>query len=333
VGYPVRRMRRLRRTSALRRLVAETSLDVSDLVAPLFVREGLTEARPIDSLPGVVQHSRASLVEEARRLVSLGVSALVLFGVPEHKDAVGSGASDPDGIVQLALRDLRECLGDAVVLAPDLCLDEYTDHGHCGLLDRRGGVDNDATLERYGEVALAQAVAGADLVAPSGMMDGQVGAIRSALDSAGHTEVGILAYSAKYASALYGPFRDAVDVQIAGGGDRRGYQQDPANRRESVAELRLDVEEGADIVMVKPAITSLDVIAAARRELDVPVAAYQVSGEYAMICAAADRGMVDRRAVVLETLGAIRRAGADIVLTYFAREVAEILGGEQTGGA
>ncbi len=329
MGYPVRRMRRLRRTSALRRLVAETRLDVADLVAPLFVREGLAEPRPIATLPGVVQHSRASLVAEARRLVSLGIPALVLFGVPEHKDPAGSGASDPDGVVQVAVRDLRDAFGDDVVLVPDLCLDEYTDHGHCGLIGRRGEVDNDATLERYAEVALAQAAAGADLVAPSGMMDGQVGAIRAALDSAGHDDVGILAYGAKYASALYGPFRDAVDVEIAGGGDRRSYQQDPANGRESLAELRLDVEEGADIVMVKPAVTSLDVIAEARRELDVPVAAYQVSGEYAMICAAAERGMLDRDAVVLETLGAIRRAGADIILTYFAREVAEILGGER----
>ncbi len=327
MGFPERRMRRLRRTAALRRLVAETRLGVADLAAPLFVREGISEPQPIATLPGVVQHTVDSLVAEAKHLVSLGVPALVLFGVPSSKDDVGSGASDPDGIVQVALRELRSAIGDDLVLVPDLCLAEYTDHGHCGVLDRRGGVDNDTTLERYADVALAQAAAGADLVAPSGMMDGQVATVRRALDAAGHHEVGILAYSAKYASALYGPFRDAVDVKIAGGGDRRGYQQDPSNLRESLAELRLDVAEGADIVMVKPALTSLDVVAAARRELDVPVAAYQVSGEYAMICAAAERGMLDKEAVVLETLGAMKRAGADVVLTYFAREVAELLGG------
>jgi len=307
-------------------MVAETRISVDDLVAPLFVREGIDEPAPIGSLPGVVQHTVASLVVEAKRLVHLGVPGVVLFGVPAAKDAVGSGASDPDGIVQVALRALREAVGDDLVLMPDLCLDEYTDHGHCGLLGRRGEVDNDATLERYAEAAIAQAEAGADLVAPSGMMDGQVAAVRAALDGAGRSEVGILAYAAKYASALYGPFRDAVDVTIAGGGDRCGYQQDPANRREALAEVLLDVGEGADIVMVKPAITSLDVIADVRAAVDVPVAAYQVSGEYAMITAAAGLGAIDREAVVLETLTAIRRAGADIVLTYFAAEVAELLG-------
>jgi len=326
VRFPDRRMRRLRRTDALRRMVAETRISVDDLVAPLFVREGIDEPAPIGSLPGVVQHTVASLVVEAKRLVHLGVPGVVLFGVPAAKDAVGSGASDPDGIVQVALRALRDAVGDDLVLMPDLCLDEYTDHGHCGLLDRRGEVDNDATLERYAEAAIAQAEAGADLVAPSGMMDGQVAAVRAALDGAGRSEVGILAYAAKYASALYGPFRDAVDVTIAGGGDRCGYQQDPANRREALAEVLLDVGEGADIVMVKPAITSLDVIADVRAAVDVPVAAYQVSGEYAMITAAAGLGAIDREAVVLETLTAIRRAGADIVLTYFAAEVAELLG-------
>ena len=324
--FPDRRMRRLRRTDALRRMVAETRISVDDLVAPLFVREGIDEPAPIGSLPGVVQHTVASLVVEAKRLVHLGVPGVVLFGVPAAKDAVGSGASDPDGIVQVALRALRDAVGDDLVLMPDLCLDEYTDHGHCGLLGRRGEVDNDATLERYAEAAIAQAEAGADLVAPSGMMDGQVAAVRAALDGAGRSEVGILAYAAKYASALYGPFRDAVDVTIAGGGDRCGYQQDPANRREALAEVLLDVGEGADIVMVKPAITSLDVIADVRAAVDVPVAAYQVSGEYAMITAAAGLGAIDREAVVLETLTAIRRAGADIVLTYFAAEVAELLG-------
>jgi porphobilinogen synthase len=327
MGFPARRLRRLRRSPALRRLVAETRLGVDDLVAPLFVREGIDEPRPVPSLPGVVQHTRHSLVVEAKRLVSLGVPAVVLFGVPERRDARGSGASDPDGIVPVALSELRAAVGDDLVLVSDLCLDEYTDHGHCGLLDRRGEVDNDATLERYAEVALAQADAGADLVAPSGMMDGQVGAIRSALDSAGHQRVGILAYAAKYASALYGPFRDAVEVEIAGGGDRRGYQQDPRNRREALAEVRLDIAEGADVVMVKPALAYLDVIAAVREAVEVPVAAYHVSGEYAMLVAAAERGWLDRRAVALEHLGAIVRAGADFVLTYLAAEVAEILSG------
>ncbi len=324
--FPVRRERRLRRTPALRRLVAETRLSVDDLVAPLFVREGIDEPVAISSLPGVHQHSVASLVAEARRLSGLGIAALVLFGVPVRKDAVGSGASDPAGIVQIALAELRAALGDDVVLITDLCLDEYTDHGHCGLLDRRGEVDNDATLERYAEVALVQAAAGADLVAPSGMMDGQVGAIRAALDGAGRSDVGILAYAAKYASALYGPFRTAVDVTIACGGDRRGYQQDPANFREALAEVALDVAEGADIVMVKPATLYLDVLAAVRAAVDVPVASYHVSGEFAMLAAAAERGWIDREAAALETLTALKRAGADLILTYLAAEVAEILG-------
>jgi len=311
----------------MRRLVAESRLGVDDLVAPLFVREGIDEAVPILSLPGVAQHSVASLVLEAKKLASLGIGALVLFGVPAHKDAVGSGASDPDGIVQVALGELRGALGDEVLLIADLCLDEYTDHGHCGILDARGEVENDATLSRYAEVALAQARAGAHLVAPSGMMDGQVGAIRTALDGSGYEETGILAYAAKYASALYGPFRDAVDVTIAGGGDRKGYQQDPRNRREALEEVRLDVAEGADLVMVKPALAYLDVIAAVRATVDVPVAAYHVSGEYAMVCAAAERGWIDREAVALEHLGAIKRAGADLILTYFAAEVAGALGG------
>ncbi len=306
-------------------MVAESALRVDDLVAPLFVREGVDGAVPIPSMPGVVQHSLSSLRVEARRLERLGIPAVVLFGVPERKDPLGSGASDPDGIVQIALRALKDDLGDRMVLIADLCLDEYTDHGHCGLLDAEGGVDNDATLERYGEVALAQASAGADLVAPSGMMDGQVRTIRAALDGSGHSSVGVLAYAAKYATALYGPFRDAVNVSIAGGGDRRAYQQDVANRREALAEVRLDIEEGADIVMVKPALTCLDVLAAVRAAVDVPVAAYQVSGEYSMIVAAADRGWLDRRALAAETVGAIRRAGADLILTYFAAELAESL--------
>jgi len=311
----------------MRRLVAETRLSVDDFVAPLFVREGTEEPMPIASMPGHVQHSRASLVAEAKRLGSLGVPAVILFGVPERKDAVGSGAFDPDGIVQVALAEVRAALGDELVLIADLCLDEYTDHGHCGVLDARGRVDNDATLEVYQRTALAQAAAGADIVAPSGMMDGQVGAIRSALDGDGRSDVAVLAYAAKYASALYGPFRDAVEVTIAGGGDRRGYQQDPANRREALAEVALDVAEGADVVMVKPAGTNLDVIAQVRAAVDVPVAAYQVSGEYAMIAAAAEHGWIDGPAVALESLTAIKRAGADFVLTYFAGELAEALGG------
>jgi porphobilinogen synthase len=311
----------------MRRLVAETRLSVDDLVAPLFVREGTEEPIPILSMPGQVQHSRSSLVGEAKRLASLGIPGLILFGVPEHKDAVGSGAFDPDGIVQVALAEVRAALGDELVLIADLCLDEYTDHGHCGVLDARGDVDNDATLELYQRTALAQAAAGADVVAPSGMMDGQVGAIRAALDGAGRTDVALLAYAVKYASALYGPFRDAVEVTIAGGGDRRGYQQDPANRRESRAEVALDIAEGADMVMVKPAGTNLDVIADVRAVVDVPVSAYQVSGEYSMITAAAERGWIDGPAVALESLTAIKRAGADFVLTYFAAELAEQLGG------
>jgi porphobilinogen synthase len=307
-------------------MVAETRVSVDDLVAPLFVREGIDEPQPIPSLPGVVQHTIASVVKEARRLSSLGVPALVLFGLPIAKDAVGSEAWNPDGVVQVALRELRHDLGDAMVLVADLCLDEYTDHGHCGVLTRSGTVDNDATLELYGRVALAQAEAGADVVAPSGMMDGQVGAIRAALDDDGRPEVAILAYAAKYASSLYGPFRDAVDVTIAGGGDRRDYQQDPPNRREALSEVALDVAEGADIVMVKPALAYLDVIAAVRDSFDVPVAAYNVSGEYAMVKAAGERGWIDGAAVALEHVGAIKRAGADMILTYFAPELAEALG-------
>ncbi len=326
-AFPARRLRRLRRTPALRRLVAETSLSVDDLVAPLFVRAGVDEPIPITSMPGHYQHSVATLVAEAKRISALGVPAVVLFGVPDVKDPVGSGAWDPDGVVQVALAELRSSLGDQLVLMADLCLDEYTDHGHCGVLAADGSVDNDATLELYGQVALAQAAAGADLVAPSGMMDGQVGAIRGALDGAGHTDVGILAYAAKYASALYGPFREAVDVTIAGGGDRRGYQQDPRNRREALAEVALDIAEGADMVMVKPALAYLDIIAAVAESSPVPVAAYHVSGEYSMVKAAAERGWIDGDAVALEHLTAIKRAGASAILTYFAAELADAIGG------
>ena len=327
MGFPASRLRRLRRTPALRDLVAETSLSPSNLIAPLFVREGIEQPHPIESLPGVVQHTVESLVKEVHRVSSLGVPAVVLFGVPATKDPVGSGASDPDGIVQVALRRLAEEFGDSVVLMADLCLDEYTDHGHCGILDSSGGVDNDRTLEHYARVALAQADAGAHVVAPSGMMDGQVGAIRAALDGAGFTDVAVMAYAAKYASALYGPFREAVDVTIAGGGDRKAYQQDHRNVREAMREVTLDVEEGADIVMVKPALAYLDVISAVRSRVDVPVAAYHVSGEYSMIKAAAERGWIDGPAVALEHTVAIKRAGADLILTYLAAEVAELLNG------
>ena len=327
MSFPQRRLRRLRRTPALRRLVAETRLSVDDLVAPLFVREGIDEPRPIESLPGVVQHTVPSLVDEARRLVALGVPGLILFGVPATKDPEGSGAWNPDGVVQVAVRAVRDAVGDDLVVMTDLCVDEYTDHGHCGVLDADGRVDNDATLDRYALAAAAQASAGADVIAPSGMMDGQVLAIREALDDEGFEHVPVMAYSAKYASALYGPFRDAVDVTIAGGGDRRDYQQDPRNGREGLEEVRADLLEGADIVMVKPALAYLDVIARVRTETDVPIAAYHVSGEYAMVKAAAERGWIDGPAVALEHLTAIRRAGADLVLTYFAAEVAEALQG------
>jgi porphobilinogen synthase len=305
--------------------VAETRLSPDDFIAPLFVREGITEPQPIASIPGVVQHTLGSLRAEVADLVGLGVPGVILFGVPEHKDEVGSGAWDPNGIVQIALRELRDTFGDRVVLITDLCLDEYTSHGHCGVLDGRGSVDNDATLDLYAKVALAQAAAGADMVAPSGMMDGAVAALRNALDGGNFLETAIMGYSAKYASALYGPFRDAVDVTIEGGGDRKGYQQDPANARESLEEIRQDLLEGADIVMVKPAMSYLDIISRARQEVDVPIAAYHVSGEYAMVKAAAERGWIDGDAVAIEHLTSIRRAGADMILTYFAREVAELL--------
>lgn len=325
MSFPERRMRRLRRTPVLRRMVAETRLSVDDLIAPLFVREGITEPQVIASLPGVLQHTRDSLVKEARRLSDLGVPALVLFGVPARKDANGSGAWNPEGIVQLALADLRDELGDDMVLIADLCLDEYTDHGHCGVLDEHGVVKNDETIKLYGEIAVAQAVAGADVVAPSGMMDGQVAAIRASLDGAGRSDVPILAYAAKYASALYGPFREAVDVTISGGGDRKGYQQDNRNVREALAEVSLDIAEGADLIMVKPAVAYLDVIAAVKDRFDLPVAAYHVSGEYAMIKAAAERGWIDGDLVALEHVTAIKRSGADLILTYLAGELAERL--------
>jgi porphobilinogen synthase len=307
----------------MRDLVAEVQLSTKDLVAPLFVREGITEAQPISSLEGVMQHTLASLRTEVKQLADLGVPAVILFGVPAKKDEVGSGAFDPNGIVQVALKQLQEDVGDRMVLMADLCVDEYTSHGHCGVLDKNGDVDNDKTLEIYCKAALAQAQAGAHVVAPSGMMDGQVGAIRHALDNAGFNNVAIMAYSAKYASGLYGPFRDAVDVQIAGGGNRKGYQQDWRNARESMREVLADIEQGADIVMIKPALSYLDVVSSVRARVDVPIAAYHVSGEYAMIKAAAANGWIDHDTVALEQLTAVKRAGADIILTYFARWFAE----------
>jgi porphobilinogen synthase len=323
MAFPQSRPRRLRSSSAMRDLVAEVQLSTKDLVAPLFVREGITEAQPISSLEGVMQHTLASLRNEVKQLADLGVPAVILFGVPAKKDEVGSGAFDPNGIVQVALEQLQEDVGDRMVLMADLCVDEYTSHGHCGVLDKNGDVDNDKTLEIYCKAALAQARAGAHVVAPSGMMDGQVGAIRHALDTAGFNNVAIMAYSAKYASGLYGPFRDAVDVQIADGGNRKGYQQDWRNARESMREVLADIEQGADIVMIKPALSYLDVISSVRARVDVPIAAYHVSGEYAMIKAAAANDWIDHDTVALEQLTAVKRAGADIILTYFARWFAE----------
>jgi porphobilinogen synthase len=320
--FPIERPRRLRTSAALRNLVAETTLRPEHLVAPLFVAEGLSEPRPITSLEGQYQHTVSSLVTEVDRLRSRGVSSFILFGVPAAKDERGSGAFDPQGIAQVALRAVKDRVGDDAVVMSDLCLDEYTTHGHCGVLDAQGVVDNDATLELYGLTAIAQADAGADVVAPSGMMDGQVGAIRTALDTAGYLDRAILAYSAKYASGLYGPFRDAVGVTIAGGGNRKGYQQDWRNRREAMREILADIDEGADMVMVKPAMTYLDIISDAAATVDVPVGAYHVSGEYAMIKAAAANGWIDGDVVALEQLTAIRRAGATFILTYFAGEVA-----------
>jgi len=320
MGFPEERPRRLRRTPALRRLVAETRLHPAGLVLPLFVLEGAEEPTPIASMPGVVQHSRASLRAAAREAVELGLGGVMLFGVPSSRDATGSGASDPDGILNVGIADLRDEVGADIVVMADLCLDEFTDHGHCGVLDKDGWVDNDATLVRYAEMAMALADAGADIVGTSGMMDGQVGVVRTALDEVGAQHVAVLAYAAKYASAAYGPFREAVDSQLTG--DRRAYQQDAANRRESLREVRLDVEEGADLVMVKPASLYLDVLRDTADSVDVPVAAYQVSGEYAMVEAAAERGWIDRDRLVVESVTSIHRAGADIVLTYWAAELA-----------
>jgi porphobilinogen synthase len=325
VAFPETRPRRLRRTPALRRLVAETRLNPGQLVLPAFVREDATEPVPISSMPGVVQHTRETLKKAANEAVAAGLGGIMLFGIPADKDAVGSGAVDPQGVLNLAITDVVAEVGDQLTVMSDLCLDEFTDHGHCGVLDGDGQVDNDRTLEVYRQMALAQAAAGVDLVAPSGMMDGQVGAIRAALDTEEHTGVGILAYSAKYASAFFGPFREAVDSALEG--DRKTYQQQPGNGREGVREARIDVEEGADIVMVKPALGYLDVVAAVRDAVEVPVAAYNVSGEYAMVEAAAARGWIDRDTAILEVLTSIRRAGADLVLTYWALDAARMLRG------
>ncbi|MGO4533946.1 porphobilinogen synthase [Leifsonia sp. 2MCAF36] len=318
--HPVIRPRRLRQSQAFRRLTAETRLHPAELILPLFVREGATEPVPIGSMPGVSQHSLDSLKRVANEAAEAGVGGLMLFGVPETRDAVGSAATDPDGILNVATRILAEEVGDALVVQTDLCLDEFTDHGHCGVLDAHGHVDNDATLVRYRDMAVAQAEAGSQLLGLSGMMDGQVAAVRQALDGAGRTDVAILAYSAKYASGFYGPFREAVDSQLSG--DRRAYQQDPANRREGLREARLDLEEGADILMVKPALSYLDVLSDVAAISDVPVWAYQVSGEYAMVEAAAANGWIDRDRIIEETLVGAKRAGADAILTYWATEVA-----------
>ncbi len=318
--HPVIRPRRLRQSPALRRLTAETRLHPAELILPMFVREGTSEPVPIGSMPGVQQHSIDSLKRAAVEAAEAGVGGVMLFGVPETRDAVGSAATDPEGILNVATRALVAEVGDALVVQTDLCLDEFTDHGHCGVLDDAGHVDNDATLERYRDMALAQAEAGSQLLGLSGMMDGQVGAVREALDAVVRHDVVLLAYAAKYASAFYGPFREAVDSQLSG--DRRAYQQDPANRREGLREARLDLDEGADILMVKPALSYLDVLSDVASISDVPVWAYQVSGEYAMVEAAAAHGWIDRRRIVEETLIGARRAGADAIMTYWATEVA-----------
>ncbi|WP_213000497.1 porphobilinogen synthase [Winogradskya consettensis] len=325
MSYPDIRPRRLRRSAAMRRLVEETRVSPAELVLPVFIKEGLAEPRPISSMPGVVQHSRDSLRKAAHEAVRAGVGGIMLFGVPknENKDETGSGGIDPDGILNVAIRDVVAEVGDSTIVMGDLCLDEFTSHGHCGVLTADGTVDNDATLDLYAQMGIAQAEAGAHVVGPSGMMDGQVGVIRRALDKAGHQDTAVLAYAVKYAGAFYGPFREAVESTLQG--DRRTYQQSPGNIREALREVDLDVAEGADMVMVKPALPYLDVVAAVRDRVDVPVAAYQVSGEYAMVEAAAANGWIDRQGVMLETLTSIKRAGAQIMLTYWATEAAQLL--------
>lgn len=322
-SYPAARPRRLRTTPAMRRMVAEHRPHPADLILPAFVREGISQPVPVSSMPGVVQHTRDTLRRTAVEAVEAGVGGLMLFGVPVEKDAVGSQGTDPDGILQVALRDVRAEVGDELVLMSDLCLDEYTDHGHCGVLDAQGRVDNDATLERYARMALVQADAGAHTLGPSGMMDGQIGYVRRALDEAGHTDVSLFAYTAKYASAFYGPFREAVGSSLKG--DRKTYQQDGANARESLRELALDLEEGADMVMVKPGLPYLDVLKTFTERVDVPVGVYQISGEYAMVEAAAEKGWIEREKAILETLTSFKRAGASLVLTYWALEAARWL--------
>ncbi|MGW0698899.1 porphobilinogen synthase [Streptomyces sp. NPDC002867] len=326
-SFPGARPRRLRTSPAMRRMVAETRLHPADLILPAFVREGISEPVPIQAMPGVVQHTRDTLRKAAVEAREAGVAGIMLFGVPEDakKDALGTAGTDPDGILQVAIRDVRAEVGDELVIMSDLCLDEYTDHGHCGVLDADGRVDNDATLERYAEMAQVQADAGVHVVGPSGMMDGQIGVVRDALDTIGKEDVSILAYTAKYSSAFYGPFREAVGSSLRG--DRKTYQQDPANVRESMRELALDLEEGADMVMVKPAGPYLDVLARVADEADVPVAAYQISGEYAMVEAAAEKGWINREAAIAETLLGIKRAGASMILTYWATEVAQRISG------
>ncbi|MEV6423175.1 porphobilinogen synthase [Streptomyces sp. NPDC051662] len=321
-SFPGSRPRRLRVNPVMRRMVAETRLHPADLILPAFVREGISRPVPISAMPGVVQHTLDTLRKTAVEAASAGVSGIMLFGVPEDdkKDATGTAGTDPDGILQAAIRAVREEVGDDLVVMSDLCLDEFTDHGHCGVLDDQGRVDNDATLERYAEMAQVQADAGAHVVGPSGMMDGQIGVVRDALDTIGREDVSILAYTVKYSSAFYGPFREAVGSSLKG--DRKTYQQDPANARESLRELALDLEEGADMVMVKPALPYLDILARIAAEVDVPVAAYQISGEYAMVEAAAEKGWIDRDAAILETLTGVKRAGANMILTYWATEVA-----------
>ena len=320
MSFPQHRPRRLRTTPAMRRMTAEYRLDPAELVLPAFIREGLTEPNPITSMPGVMQHTTETLKRAAAEAVELGVGGIMLFGIPAERDAAGSAGTDPDGVLNKAIADVRAEVGDDLVIMSDVCLDEFTDHGHCGVLDENGVVDNDTTLEIYGRMAVEQARAGAHVLGPSGMMDGQVAVIRQALDEAGFQDVSVIAYAAKYASAFYGPFREAVDSQLKG--DRRTYQMDAANRREALLEVELDLEEGADMVMVKPAMSYLDILADVAAMSPVPVAAYQISGEYAMIEAAAANGWIDRRRAIEESVLGIKRAGANIILTYWAAELA-----------
>ena len=322
--FPQQRLRRLRKSGAIRRLISETTLSVDDFVAPLFVREGITEPEPIASLPGVFQHTRDSLKGEIDQIRDLGIPSIILFGIPAEKDPTGSGAWDPNGIVQQAIADCKSVTGDDLVIMSDLCVDEYTDHGHCGVVNDDGSIDNDLTLDLYKKIAIAQANAGADVIAPSGMMDGQVAAIRQALDGNNNLETPILAYSAKYASGLYGPFREAVNVSLENS-DRKSYQQDWRNKREAMNEIKADLNEGADMIMVKPAVTYLDIIAQARELTDVPIGAYHVSGEYSMIKAAGEKGWIDETQVAIEQLTAVKRSGANFILTYFAKEIAGCL--------